>query len=102
MPIGLDYDPELLADICRRFRVAKLELFGSRARGDAQPESDVDVLVTFETGADLGMLYFGFGPELESLLGRSVDVVERPVVERDPNPYFRQQVLNATEVLYAA
>ncbi|MFW5846296.1 MAG: nucleotidyltransferase family protein [Planctomycetota bacterium] len=102
MALELDYDPARLAEICRRYRVAKLELFGSRARGTARPDSDVDVLVTFEPGVDLGLLYFGLGPELEALLGRPVDMVERPVVERDRNPYFREQVLAVTEVLYAA
>jgi hypothetical protein len=102
MPQQLTFDQDRLADICRRYHVAKLELFGSRARGTARPDSDVDLLVTFEAGVDLGLLYFGFGPDLEALLGCSVDVVERPVVERDRNPYFRQQVLASTEVLYAA
>ena len=102
MPLGLDIDRDRLAEICRRYHVAKLELFGSRARGDARPDSDVDLLVTYEPGVDLGLMYFGLGPDLEELLGCPVDVVDRPVVERDRNPYFRQEVLSATEVLYAA
>lgn len=91
-----------LADVCRRYHVVRLELFGSRARNDARPDSDVDVLVTFEEGADLGLAYFGFASELETILGHPVDVIERHIVEQDRNPYFRQAVLGQTKLLYAA
>ena len=47
MAVDLVLDRERLADLCRRYHVAKLELFGSRAKGTARPDSDVDLLVTF-------------------------------------------------------
>lgn len=50
MPLALAIDHERLASLCRQYHVAKLELFGSRAKGTARPDSDVDLLVTFEEG----------------------------------------------------
>lgn len=102
MPVALDIDRERLAAICRQYRVAKLELFGSRAKGTARPDSDVDLLVTFEPGQTPGLEFFGLADELEALLGHPVDLLTRPRVERDHNPYFKQSVLSAAEPLYAA
>ncbi|MCK6486818.1 MAG: nucleotidyltransferase family protein [Planctomycetes bacterium] len=102
MPLALDIDRERLADLCRRYHVAKLELFGSRAKGTSRPDSDVDLLVTFEPGQTPGLEFFGLADELEALLGRPVDLLTRPRVERDQNPYFKQSVLSVAEPLYAA
>ena len=106
MPLGFDYDPACLAEICRRYRVAKLELFGSRARGDARPESDVDLLVRFEPGHAPGMFaadgFMALMQDLENAFGHPVDLVTRDAVERDENDFIRVSILRHTEVLYAA
>jgi predicted nucleotidyltransferase len=73
-----------------RFGVTRLALFGSTARGNAGPASDVDVLVAFD-GPATSSRYFGVQFYLEDLLGRSVDLVTeralrerlRPFIERD-------------------
>jgi len=73
-----------------RFGVTRLALFGSTARGNAGPTSDVDVLVAFD-GPATSARYFGVQFYLEDLLGRSVDLVTekalrerlRPFIERD-------------------
>lgn len=102
MPLNLDVDQEELAAICQRYHVAKLELFGSRARGEARPDSDVDLLVTFEPGQTPGMAFFAMCLDLEALFQRDVDVLTRDVVEMDRNPIFKKCVLDSTEELYAA
>lgn len=102
MVTDLHYDFDELEKLCKQYHVIKLEVFGSRARGEAKPDSDVDLLVTFEPEVDLGLSYFGLGMDLESLLGHAVDIVERHVVEQDRNPYFRREVLAQTRLLYAA
>lgn len=102
MPLGLAIDAGRLADLCRRYHVAKLELFGSRAKGTARPDSDVDLLVTFEDGQTPGFAFVSLCDELESLFGRAVDVLTRECVESDFNPYRRKGILEKTEALYAA
>jgi hypothetical protein len=102
MPLGLDLDQERLTELCRRYHVAKLELFGSRAKGTARPDSDVDLLVTFEPGQTPGLEFFGLADDLELLFGHPVDLLTRPRVERDDNPIFQHNVLSAAVTLYAA
>jgi predicted nucleotidyltransferase len=102
MPLALDVDPEALAAFCRRHRIVRLELFGSRAKGTARPDSDVDVLVTFADGYTPGLDFFGLADDLEILLGRKVDLLTRPRVERDPDPHFRHSILSVVEPLCAA
>ncbi len=106
MPLDLAIDRARLADLCRRHHVQKLELFGSRAKGTARPDSDVDLLVTFEPGQTPSFLapngFVAMTLALEEILGRPVDVLVRDTVEHDRNPHFRETVLSHAEVLYAA
>ncbi|MBA3685300.1 MAG: nucleotidyltransferase family protein [Planctomycetes bacterium] len=102
MPLGLELDPAALAALCRRYHVAKLELFGSRAKGTARPESDVDLLVTFEPGQTPGLEFFGMAEEFASVFDRPVDLFTRDSVERSPNPYKRDSILTSAEPLYVA
>lgn len=96
----LHVDRDRLSELCRRYRVARLEIFGSFARGEAGPESDVDVLVTFEPGARIGLEFVALKEELEILFGRRVDLLSRASVERSPNKYFRRFALQQTRPLY--
>jgi predicted nucleotidyltransferase len=88
--------------LCRQYRVRRLELFGSAARGDFDPAtSDFDFLVEFE---DLGWQgssdrYFGLLHGLEDLLQRRIDLVEREAVE---NPIFLEVASRYLAPLYAA
>jgi len=102
VPLGIPVDAERLADLCRRYHVAKLELFGSRAKGTARPDSDVDLLVTFEEGQTPGLAFVSFCDELEVFFGRSVDVLTRRTAETDINPIRKRSILSHTEELYAA
>lgn len=95
---------EALAALCRRYGVARLEVFGSAARGsDFDPErSDFDFLVEFEQRGDLPALeqFFGFAEALEKLLGRPVDLVERKAVEASRNYIRRRAILRHVETVY--
>ena len=95
-------DPQQLAAFCRRHRIATLEVFGSRARGDARPDSDLDLLVTFEPGYNPGLAFFGLAAALSELCGVEVDLLTRRTVESDLNPIFRTAVLETVEPIYAA
>lgn len=93
-------DAERLADICRRYRISRLEAFGSFVTGEAQPQSDLDVLVSFEPDAPGGLEVVSLQQEFESLFGRRVDLLTRQSVERSPNKYFRRFALERTQVIY--
>lgn len=97
----IDTHREEIADICRRFGVRRLEVFGSAARAaDFDVDtSDADFLVEFTPGNGLPFLrrYFGLGAALEELLGRSVDLVEPGAIR---NPYVRASIDRARELVY--
>lgn len=96
----LNIDPDRLAELCAAHAVTRLEVFGSFVRGDAEPESDLDILVTFDPDARVGLGFVALHRDLELLLGRSVDLLTRRGVEQSPNKYFRHFVLRHTEPLY--
>lgn len=88
-----------IATICRRHEVGELALFGSVARGDAGPESDVDFLVDFLPEAKPGLLDLAaLGRELSELLGRRVDVA----IKRALKPKVRDGVLADAQLVYRA
>ena len=92
-----------LRTFCQRHRVCRLALFGSSLREDFQPDSDIDVLVDFEEGAERGLLEFvGMQDELSEILGRQVDLVEREAVERSENYIRRRHILSTAETVYVA
>jgi hypothetical protein len=96
----LHIDGDRLAEICRRYHVERLEAFGSFVSGEAEADSDVDILVTFEPGATIGLEFVAFQQDLEELFGRPVDLLTRKSVERSANKYFRRFALRRTQVLY--
>jgi uncharacterized protein len=100
--MGLTVDADRLAEICRRHRVVSLEVFGSRARGTAKPESDVDLLVSFEPGIFPGLSFIELAEELEALFGREVDLLVRRDAERDRNEIRRASIFSVVRPLYAA
>jgi uncharacterized protein len=80
------------ADLARRFGVAELALFGSTARGDARPDSDIDILVSFD-GPSTSQRYFGVQFYLEDLLGRPVDLVTRKALRRELASYVEREAI---------
>ena len=90
-----------VGQLCRRFHVRRLDLFGSAARGDFDPDrSDIDFLVEFEEDAPGSAFdgYFGFKFALEALLGRPVDLVMSGAIE---NPYVLASIERTREKVYA-
>ena len=88
--------------ICQRYRISRLEVFGSAARGhDFNPaSSDADFLVEFAPDVQPGLeTFFGAKADLEQLLGRGVDLVEPGAVR---NPYVLASINRNREAVYAA
>ena len=81
---------QVIKKICEDLRVKRLEIVGSAARDDFQPErSDIDVLVEFEGVDRLFDRYFELKERLEQELGRQVDVIQDSAVK---NPYVRKSL----------
>lgn len=95
---GLEIDDVRLADICRRYRIARLDLFGSVLRDDFGPDSDIDVLYEFKPDAHIGWEIVDLQQELEDLVGRRVDLVGRGSIHW----LIRDEVLASARPLHAA
>jgi len=101
MTIGLAVDRTAIAHVCRAHNVSRLTIFGSAASTKFDSKrSDVDFLVEFAAGShDAFGAYFGLKEDLESLLGRPVDLVMSSAVR---NPYFAASAARRVEEVYAA
>ena len=90
---------QALADFCKRYQARELSLFGSAARGELRPDSDLDILVDFEPEARIGFMTLGrMARELSEMLGRPVDLVLKDGLK----PAIRSQVLAEARTLFAA
>jgi len=96
---GLDLPEAALADVCRRYQIKELSLFGSTARGEQRQDSDIDLLVEFLPDAQRSLLtHIAAQRELSELLGRQVDLVSKRTLRIE----FRDQVLAEAKNIYAA
>lgn len=91
-------DVERLGAVCERYDIGRLEVFRSIGRGDASPESDIDLLYDLLPTARLGWEIEDLANELTTLLGRRVDLVSRAAL----NDRLREAVLAEARLLYAA
>ena len=96
----LAVDPDRIAEMCRKWRIVELSLFGSVLRDDFNDASDVDLLVVFEPDDpwDLWDLMHCEN-EFAALFGRKVDLVEKSALR---NRFRRHEILTTSQVLYAA
>jgi predicted nucleotidyltransferase len=92
-------DEAALVELCRRYRVRELSVFGSAARGEMHPNSDIDLLVEFLPDAEVDLVdHAGLMLDLARLLGRRVDLVSKNGLK----PLIRASVLEEARLLYAA
>jgi len=96
---GITIDRQAVADFCRRNQIRRFALFGSFLGDDFGPDSDIDVLVDFEPDARIGLIRMArIEIDLSDMIGRKVDLRSPGDLSR----HFRDQVVAAAEVLYAA
>jgi uncharacterized protein len=93
---------EKIAEFCRRWKIARLEVFGSVLRDDFRRESDVDFLYTFAPEARWGWDIVTMEEELSALLQRPVDLVSREAVASSRNWIRREQILSSAHEIYSA
>ena len=96
----ISVDRKALGELVELYRIRRLSLFGSAARGELEPESDIDLLVEFEEENEMslgGMVRLG--DALSLLFGRKVDIATPGILN---NPYRQQSILKDLKELYAA
>lgn len=94
----IELSRDAIAAFCKKHHIRRLALFGSVLGDRFRSDSDVDVLVEFESGHVVGLLRMaGIERELSELMGRQVDL-RTPA---DLSRYFRDEVLASAEVQYA-
>jgi predicted nucleotidyltransferase len=92
-----------VGEFCRRWKISEMSLFGSVLRQDFKPDSDIDLLVTFEAKAKISLFdLVHMQDELKEIFGREVDLVERRAIEKSENYIRRKNILSNTKVIYAA
>jgi predicted nucleotidyltransferase len=79
------------AELQRQFKVSKMALFGSYARGDQQPNSDVDILV--EVDPSIGLDFVTLAERIERMLGVSVDLVSSRAVKPKAMKYIEPELI---------
>jgi uncharacterized protein len=97
----LDTRRTQIAELCRRFRVRQLDLFGSAATGRFDStKSDLDFLVEFEVmpPRDFADAFFGLREQLERLFQQPVDLITSSALQ---NPYLKASVDSTRELVYA-
>jgi predicted nucleotidyltransferase len=98
--INTEIPYDKIRDFCRRWRIKEFAIFGSSLRNDFRPESDVDVLVTFQDEAPWGLFEFvEMIEELRLIFGRDVDLIEKEALR---NPFRRREILSHCQVVYAS
>lgn len=102
-PMSLGVEADRIADLCRRWKIRSLSVFGSFVRGELRHDSDIDLLVTFRSDTDWTMFdHFTMEEELSCLLGREVDLISVRAVEENPNQITRREILDSARQIYEA
>ena len=103
MSLAIDIDREKIAAFCRKWRITEFSLFGSVLRDDFRPDSDVDVMVSFDPHARWTLLDLAeMQEQLQVILGRNVDLLTRRGVEQARNPLRRTEILSSAEIIYGS
>jgi uncharacterized protein len=101
--LNVQLPQQVLVELCQRWKIKTLYLFGSVLREDFRPDSDIDIMVEFETDASWGLLEFvRLKRELETLFDRDVDLITKKSIEQSHNWIRRQEILGTAQAVYVA
>lgn len=102
-PLSVAELRQLFRPFCEKHRIRQLDVFGSAARGEAAPDSDVDLLVTLDDSKSVSTAeLLEMAGEAEEIAGAPVDFVLRGAVEKSPNRFSREAILSSTVCVYAS
>jgi len=95
--VALPFDTARLIEICRQNDVAKVSIFGSMARGEANEQSDIDLVVEFSKRKSL-LTLVALERTISTALGRKVDLLTEAAI----SPYLRDRIKRDLRVIYEA
>ena len=95
---GIEIPAEKIAQICRKYGVKEMAIFGSAARGEMRPDSDVDIFVEFYPEVRIGWEFFDLEEELAQVFARKVDLGTKRILK----PWIRHEVMRDARIIYAA
>ena len=99
IPNVIEKSRQKIIEICRKYQISELALFGSQVRGDFTEKSDFDFLVEFQPNAEIDYFdFFDIQEKLEEIVNRKVDLVSKDGLK----PLISRQVLSEAEIIYAA
>jgi len=99
----IELDRNSIAEFCQKWHIVEFSLFGSVLREDFRPDSDVDVLVTYQPDYQLTLQdLLSSEEELGNILGRKAELIERSSVEKSPNYIRKHHILSTAKTLYVA
>ncbi|NER00242.1 MAG: nucleotidyltransferase [Cyanothece sp. SIO2G6] len=100
-PTAIPLPMDFLQNFCQDWRIFELSLFGSILRDDFRPDSDIDILVEFDSDARWGLLdHVKMQQELASALGRDVDLISKRAIANSSNWIRRDNILSTAQVVY--
>jgi len=95
--VAFPFDISKLIEICRQNDVARVGIFGSMARGEADDQSDIDLLVEFSKRKSL-LALVALERQLSTALGKKVDLLTEAAI----SPYLRDRIKRDLQVIYEA
>ena len=101
--LKIQLSQQALAAFCQHWKIKEMYFFGSVLREDFRPDSDIDIMVSFEEDAIWGLLELvRMKRELKALLGRDVDLLTKKSIEQSHNWIRQQEILGTAQVVYVA
>jgi predicted nucleotidyltransferase len=95
--VTFPFDTNKLIEICRQNDVRKVGVFGSMARGEANEQSDIDLIVEFSKRKSL-LALVALERKISAALGRKVDLLTEAAI----SPYLRDRILRELQIIYEA
>lgn len=101
--LKIELPQQIISEFCQKWQISEMYLFGSVLRQDFRPDSDIDILVSFQDSVSWGLLEFSrMKRELENLLGRKVDLLTKKSIEQSHNWIRQREILGTAQVIYVA
>ena len=101
--LKIELPQQIISEFCQKWQISEMYLFGSVLREDFRPDSDIDILVSFQDSVSWGLLEFSrMKRELETLLGRQVDLLTKKSIEQSHNWIRQREILGTAQVIYVA